>query len=349
MKLSVRWLPALLAPVLVAGAVAIPAVANAATPASKTPQQVLALIAHSTDAAYSGTITQTSDLGLPQLPTTGPGSTTSDGTSTSAILELLTSAHTARIFADGADKQRVQVLDQLAERDAIRNGDEVWTYDSKQKTATHLSFDRKKDAAASPAPATPAQLAGEFVDAIQPTTRLAVESGSVAGRSAYELTLTPKTTDTLVSHVTISVDAKTGLPLKVTVDARGQKSDAFSLGFSKIDFSKPDAKLFDFSAPKGTKVTTRTIGGGHATPAPKPGDAPEPTVTGTGWSSVVELPASAEKGSPDASQSALLGELTTPVAGGRALQTSLVSVLLTDDGRILAGAVPVGVLEAAAR
>ncbi len=51
----------------------------------------------------------------------------------------------------------------------------------------------------------------------------------------------------------------------------------------------------------------------------------------------------------DAEQLALLDSLTTPVEGGRALQTALVSVLLTDDGRVLAGAVPVDVLVAAGR
>ncbi len=46
-KNVVRWLPAVVAPVLViGGALAIPAVANAAsTPPSRTAQQVLALIA----------------------------------------------------------------------------------------------------------------------------------------------------------------------------------------------------------------------------------------------------------------------------------------------------------------
>ena len=350
MKLSVRWLPALLAPVLIAGAVAVPAVASAA-PATKTPQQVLALIADSTDAAYSGTITQTSDLGLPQLPATGPGSATSDGTSTSAILELLTSAHTARVFVDGSDKERVQVLDQLAERDAIHNGTQVWTYDSKRKTATHLTFPSKKAATASPAPTTtPSELAKKFIDAVQPSTKLKVANADVAGRTAYALTLTPATTDTLVGHVTISVDAETGLPLKVVVEARGQKSDAFSLGFSKIDFSKPAASLFEFSAPKGTTVTTHDLSTSKKpTAPPRPGTAAaKPTVTGTGWTSVVQLPGSAGSAIP-ASQSALLDELTTAVPGGRVLQTSLISVLLTDDGRVFAGAVPAAALEAAAQ
>jgi hypothetical protein len=45
----------------------------------------------------------------------------------------------------------------------------------------------------------------------------------------------------------------------------------------------------------------------------------------------------------------LVGELTQQVDGGRALSTSLVSVLVTADGRVLAGAVPVSALQSAAR
>jgi hypothetical protein len=41
--------------------------------------------------------------------------------------------------------------------------------------------------------------------------------------------------------------------------------------------------------------------------------------------------------------------LTTAVPGGLVLHTALVNVLLTDDGRVLAGAVPVSRLESAAR
>jgi len=44
----------------------------------------------------------------------------------------------------------------------------------------------------------------------------------------------------------------------------------------------------------------------------------------------------------------LLGELTTAVTGGRVISTALVSVLLTDDGRVFAGAVPSERLQAAA-
>ncbi len=367
MKNVIRWLPAVIVPVLVVGgALAAPAVANAASaPPSRTAQQVLALIAASKDAAYSGTIQQSSDIGLPQLPSVGPGSSIAGSDSASQLLDLLTADHSVRLFVDGATKERVQLLDSLAERDVVRNGDEVWSYDSKTKKATHLTITAHAPgthAPGIPAPETrrpgtlalsPAQLADEFISAIEPSTKVSVTStASVAGRAVYQLELTPKTSATLISHVTLSVDAATGLPLKVVVDARGQKSDAFAVGFSSIDYSTPAAALFDFAPPKGATVSSPAV---PAEPAPSNGAASthaKPTVTGTGWSSIVELRAGAAGAaapSASASQGKLLDELTTPVGGGRALQTSLLSVLMTSDGRVFAGAVPIASLEAAAQ
>ncbi|MBC7762073.1 MAG: hypothetical protein H7201_09820, partial [Candidatus Saccharibacteria bacterium] len=125
-----KWMPALAVPVLIASvAVAVPVAANAAVNLpTKTPSQVLALAAGEKVTALSGTLSQTSNLGLPEIPTTG-----ADASAGSAI-ELLTGSHTARIFVDGSTKQRVQVLDTMAERDMVRNGSEVWLYDSKKKT-----------------------------------------------------------------------------------------------------------------------------------------------------------------------------------------------------------------------
>ena len=368
MKNSVRWLPAIIAPVLIAaGAIGIPAVANAAsTPPSKTAAQVLSLIEGAKDAAYSGTVQQTSDLGLPQVPSVGPGSSSTGSDATSQLLDLLTADHTARVFVDGQNKQRLQVLDSLAERDVVRNGSDVWAYDSKTKTAAHLTLPPNTPGShfaspgATPAPdaqtLSPAALADKFLAAIEPSTKVSVSStASVAGRPVYQLELTPKAGATLVASVTLSVDAKTGLPLKVAVDARGQKADAFTVGFSSIDFSTPAASLFQFTPPKGATVTTP-----KADKADKPGPgtndpdkgAVKPSVTGAGWASIIELPAGAagaKSPAGSASQSKLLDELTTSVVGGRALQTSLLSVLLTSDGRILVGAVPIASLEAAAQ
>ena len=71
-----------------------------------------------------------------------------------------------------------------------------------------------------------------------------------------------------------------------------------------------------------------------------------PVVTGTGWDAIVEVPAASV--STELSANPLFEQLTTQVDGGRLFSTALVNVLLTDDGRMLAGSVPADRLLAAA-
>ena len=107
----------------------------------------------------------------------------------------------------------------------------------------------------------------------------------------------------------------------------------------------PDASVFSFTPPQGATVSDQSL---PSKAAKHPGaDHPKPEVSGEGWATIVSLPAgSAPAGLSD---DPLFAQLTQPVDGGRALSTSLVSVLVTDDGRVLAGAVPVSALQAAAR
>ncbi|QNE48404.1 hypothetical protein F1C58_06920 [Glaciihabitans sp. INWT7] len=339
-----KWMPAVAVPVLIASAaVAVPLSANAAVNLpTKTPAQVLALAAGEKVTALSGTISQTSSLGLPQLPTTGADA------SAGSALELLTGSHTARVFVDGSTKQRVQVLDSMAERDLVRSGSDVWLYDSKKKTAVHSTLTtRAATSATRDYVATPDQLAAKLLSSVDSSTAVSLGSDlRVAGRTAYDLVLTPKAADTLVGSVSIAVDSETGLPLSVDVFARSQKTPAFSVGFSKLDLSAPAASLFAFTPPAGAKVTEKAPKAETARPTAPANDAAKPTVTGSGWDSIVALPAGT--GTATATSSPLFGKLTTALAGGHLFHTSLVNVLMTDDGRVFAGSVPVAKLQAAA-
>ncbi|SKA98923.1 Outer membrane lipoprotein-sorting protein [Agreia bicolorata] len=354
-----RWIPAAAAPVVVGAVVlgGVFATSASADPADKTPQQVLELAASSTVDTFSGTIEQSSNLGLPDVSGLGGGtgaSGPSNGSDLSSALELLTASHTLRVYVDGPTQSRVQILDDMAERDAIRSGDDLWLYNSSDASAVHSTV--PADASASPeTPAealTPAELATKFLDAVDPSTDVTIgDPVKVAGRSAYDLVLTPNSSTTLVSHVEIAVDADTGLPLSVDVFAQGSSDPAFHVAFSSLSLDAPSSDLFDFTPPAGTNVTEKTLPSRDDAPAdgsatPDAGTHPEPTVTGTGWDTIVELPASGDAMPP--SDSSMLSQLTTPVEGGHVLQTTLLTVLITDDGRVLAGAVPVDSLQAAA-
>lgn len=351
------WLPAVIAPVVVAGAVAAPMIANAANDpiAGTNPSaaDVIASIAKSSDAQYSGKLVQTSNLGLPELPT-GSGGSSLEGDA-SDVLGLLTSSHTARLYVDGADKQRVQLTQQLAEQDLVRNGSDLWTWDSKERTATHVTL---PEDATTPqdGTTTPAEIAKQAIDGITPTTTVSKPTEvRVAGHDAWQVTLTPKSSGTLVGAVRLAVDQQTGLPLRAVIEAAGQDDPAVQVGFTSLSYGAPAARLFDFTPPSGAKVETKDLSdsstqakgdaGHHGS-----GAAGDATFTGTGWATIAELPSgTVDQSSLGDDASGLLSQVTKSVDGGRAVQTSLVSVYLTDDGRVLAGAVPVSALVAAAK
>jgi outer membrane lipoprotein-sorting protein len=336
-----RWLPAVVVPAVIATvAVAAPfQVAATEDLPAKTPEQVVSLALNSSVSAFSGTLEQTSELGLPQLPA---GEKFSDSPQ-DAVIDLLTGSHTARVYVDGPTKSRIQVMDTLAERDIIRSGTDAWLYDSGDNSTVHMTLPQNGTHEGQ----TPANLAQKLLNALDSSTRVTVgDDTEVAGRTAYELVLTPRTTDTLVGSVSIAVDSQTGLPLSVDVRARGQQAPAFHLAFTELSLKAPDADRFSFKPPPGSDVKELTPPR-HKHPGEMPPAAKAmPRVIGTGWSAIVELPAGAVP--KELTASPLLSQLSTPVASGRLLSSSLVNILLTNDGRVFAGSVPADLLTAAA-
>ncbi|SIN84750.1 LolA family protein [Agromyces cerinus] len=389
---AVRWIPAVAVPIAIAvGVVVVPMQANAAVDLPDlTPKQLLEFAAASDVTTLSGTIEQTSELGLPDLsalkgdlaaPSTGGAG--SAGAGLDDLLSLITTDHTAKVYVDGSNA-RLQVLDRLAERDVYASASGAWIYDSSAQAATHVVLppDADLDALATAmqgeADAAKARLEAELGAAL-PTpeamldqalarlgdsTDVSVGTDSrVAGRDAYELVLEPGDPDTLVGEVSIAIDGENGVPLAASVTARGASEPAFSVAFTDIGYTAPDASVFAFTPPEGTDVTEQVIPvptvaeleqwqAEGATGAATDHPAPPVTVHGEGWSAVVELEPAAAQGAPTggagAEASAMLDAITQPVAGGRLLSTSLVNVLFTDDGRVFAGAVSADRLAAAA-
>ncbi|MCU1542462.1 MAG: hypothetical protein JWM50_327 [Microbacteriaceae bacterium] len=346
-----RWIPAAVVPaVIVIAAVAVPAGASA-SPAlpEMTAHQLLELVASSDDAVYSGTVEQNSALGLPDV--SAFGSAARDSGSAAGALELLTGSHTAKVSVGGPTTQRVQLLEGFAERNVIRNGDSVWLYDSNAKTATHITATAPADLPEAP-DVTPADAAERLLAAVEPSTTIdVIDTARVAGRDAYQLRLTPDDPGTLVGAVVLSVDAKTGLPLGASISAKGQKQAAFSVAFSDISFAAPEASLFDFTPPSDATVTEKSIDASKTTvraPDVAAPTGPDPTLIGDGWDAIVVVPAGAATATKADGTAAVLDRLTTKIHGGRALSTSLVSVFIADDGRVLVGAVSTELLQAAA-
>ncbi|MDQ0692686.1 hypothetical protein [Arthrobacter sp. W4I7] len=398
-----RWVPAVAVPSMIAAGLlagTIPARAGDPLPA-KTPAEVIALLAAHKPHTFSGTLEQTSELGLPELPATPPTSGPASADAVASLMEFLSGGHTARVFVDGITKARIQVVDRLAERDIIRHGNDVWFYSSKDNSTAHLTLpdhardlpltdpsqtDPSQTEPARPAPDangtpsadgprtdmrvphTPEELAEKFLAAADSSTAVTVGADvETAGRRAYNLLLEPRTEGTLVDKVAVAVDAENGMPLSVKVTARGAAEPAFSAGFTSLSLEAPDAALFNFTPPTGSTVKELQFHHRAGTPGSASPESPGTYITpdllaksaqdkagrhlsGSGWETVVEVPAESGAGSNLSAlltRSPLLAQAAVAVPGGRLISTALFNVLLTDDGRIFAGMVPPERLQAA--
>jgi len=266
-----RWLvPAAVGLGLVAAANLpnlLPAGADSPTLPALTPAELLAKAKAAKVSAVDGTIQITTKLGLPDL-----GSLTNGAPS--SVTSLLAGVHKIDVAADGPERLRFTRSDPGVEGDWIRNGNDVWSWDSTTQTATHLALspdgpdaaggahapDGTKpeaeagESADAGAPTDPVAAARELLAKVTPTTQVSVRSPRyVAGLAAYQLVLAPNDSASTVKEATISVDAATGVPLDVRVASKGT-DPAFEVAFTKVSFATPPASRFSFTPPPGATV-----------------------------------------------------------------------------------------------
>ena len=302
------------------------------------------------------------------------------------LTRLIAGSNTARVWYAGQDKARVALMGTQGETDVIHNGADTWIWRSSDNTATHVKAPAEAKPKAVEPPAalpggvatTPQEAAAAALAAIDPTTTVTTTGAAkVAGRGAYELVLSPKDSASLVGQVRLAIDAQTHIPLRVDVYARNATSPAIRIAFQQITFAVPDAQQFAFNPPPGAKVTESTRDAvpaqekakaaqqraeqlkaeqlkKAATGATKPTATDGPTVIGKGWTSVVEVKVPSEATSADKTQLDTALNVLPKASGawgsGHVFAGTLFSVLITDDGRIFAGAVaPETLYQAAAK
>jgi outer membrane lipoprotein-sorting protein len=347
---ALRWLvPAAVAATVIGGGAAVRTLTADASPSlpPRTAAQLLVDLQTARLDGLSGTVVQTADLGIPALPMGG-------GQGSSDLSSLVSGSHTLRVWYAGPDSARIALLGTLGESDVIRVGRDVWTWSSGSNTATHRVLPAENGREHAPIdpqslPKTPQEAADAALAAIDPTTKVTTGSAArVAGRPAYELILQPRDTASLIGQVRIAIDAEQHVPLRVQVYPAKSDATAIEVKFTQVSFARPDAAQFRFAPPPGAKVTEES--GEPPAGAPNASQAPQYALVGKGWTSVLvaRAPADAPKaGAPKGGdqrpgQGFSLDRLPA-VSGswgsGHVLTGKLFSVLLTDDGRLLVGAV----------
>ncbi|PZT68841.1 DUF2092 domain-containing protein [Streptomyces sp. SW4] len=349
----------------------VPALADSGDPdlPEITAQQLLQKMAESDTEQLSGTVKISTDLGLPDLGgledglmSGGPGAGRDGGSSadpSARLTELASGTHTLRVAADGPDRQKVSLLQDAAEYSLIHNGKDVWGYDSESNEVYHGTVSGHAEQPRKEVPATPKDFAQEALKAVDDTTSVTVDgTAQVAGRDAYKLVIDPKQAGTTVGAITVAVDAETGTPLKFTLTPASGGAAVVDAGFTQVSFAKPDASTFDFTPPKGAKVTEDgELEAGER--APEHGRKAEkdlgkgldgPKILGEGWNAVAVLdtggqglPTGSAGGDAGGDLGGFLNSLGDQVSGtfgsGTVFQTRLINALITEDGTVYAGAV----------
>ncbi|WP_405767156.1 DUF2092 domain-containing protein [Streptomyces sp. NBC_00080] len=391
LRLGRRKAARYIVPVTVIGVAAatiglVPALADSGDPdlPKITAQQLLDKIAASDVQQLSGTVKISTDLGLPDLGGLESGllsGATQGGDGSSAdpstkLTELAAGTHTLRVATDGPDRQKLSLLENAAEYSVIHNGKDVWGYDSASNEVYHSTADESSDKGAgkgsgtaeTPVPATPKELTEEALKAVDETTSVTVDGTvQVAGRDAYKLLVKPKQSGSTVGAISVAVDAKTGLPLKFTLTPASGGAAVVDAGFTQVGFAKPAASTFDFTAPKGAKVTEGDEAGksapghsGKSDDLAKDLEGVEGVegaeglegldglnVLGEGWTSVAVfdtggegMPSGAEAGGDLGGFLGSFGDKVTGKFGsGTVFSTRLINALMTDDGKVYVGAV----------
>ena len=333
---------------------------------ARTAAQLLASLGGKTAPAMTGTIVETSSLGLPSLPGTD---------NPTSLSSLLTGSHTIRIWYSDPTHFRVSAPQNMSESDLIRNGSSAWLWESTSDTVTHLTIPagaakvRHANKVSGAPPMTPQQAANEVLAKVGATTTVSSDTNvTVAGQAAYQLILAPKSPSSLVGQIRIAIDGANDVPLRVQVFAKDAKSPAAQVGFTSISFVEPAAANFAFTPPAGAKVEQQSLSGNGSGKKPAGASPADSAYTvGKSWLTVADLPQSVlssvtgnkATGSAGSGLSGDTGPIinallksATPVSGswgsGRLVQTSLISVLITNNGRVLVGAVTPSVLYAAA-
>ena len=385
MKISKRWMPAVVTPAVIAAISLVPLQASAVDLPDMSAEELMVMMMDAQPTEFSGTILKTSNLGLPALELSSMVSEEDaermrekmpeefadfapeviEQNLLTEAMELVTGEHRVRVFV-GETGMRAQILDMMAQRDLIVSGNTIWSYDSREQVAMYAEIDEEKlaEGKVSAEAELNAYIAEPGLDLTDPqavaeylmsqvgdSSEVSVGTDHYhAGRTAYQLIVTPNSEVSLVDSIVVSVDSETGMPLALSVYSTEQAEPAMEVGYESISFADQDESLFSFTPPAGTQIVDL-----NELEAQKEKvdlemwmdmgemesleEKPEPVMIGEGWNTVLHMPAGEKTLEEMGGQ--LLQSLMTPVAGGMLLSTPLMNVFMTDSGDVYAGAVSV--------
>jgi hypothetical protein len=189
----------------------------------------------SRDASFHGYAETVGNVALPRNDTL------------SSVTKLFGETSHVRVWWQDPQHWRVATLRPTGETDLVHRGDRMvrWTYESRSAATVpdvHVRLPITTDL-------LPHELARRSLAGARGSELSRLPARRVAGRTALGLRLTPADAQSAVRHVDVYADRSTGVPLRVDVFAKGQRTAAVTSRF--VDFSpgRPAPSLLRFTAP----------------------------------------------------------------------------------------------------
>jgi hypothetical protein len=169
---------------------------------------------------------------------------------------LLAGAH-GRLWWSG-QRLRLQLVTGLGDTEILLDRGAATFYDTAARAAYRLQL---------PGSAVAHDGIGPAVAASRGAAASRPEPVVVAGRPAYRVTLRPRGAGTMVGAITMALDAKTGVPLSLAVQAREQDQPALTLTATDVRYGSVDPGSFDVQLPSDLSAIDLASAAGCPLPA----------------------------------------------------------------------------------
>ncbi|MEP6761671.1 MAG: transcriptional regulator, partial [Sporichthyaceae bacterium] len=154
-----------------------------------------------------------------------------------------------RVWWRGPDDWRVDKVFATGETDLFHDarGTTVWDYEKARAVRMHdpdIRLPRTSDL-------LPPELGRRLLKDVDTSELQRLPAEHLAGRDAPGLRLTPTAPQSSINHVDLWVDPNSGIPLRLAVYAKGDKTAAFTSEFMQFSAARPSASDTAFEPPPG--------------------------------------------------------------------------------------------------
>ena len=236
-----RWATVAVVLVAVVSAPRLAAALPADTPDTSV-ADLLNRVRASDSVAYTG---YAESVGRLPLPDAGP---------LDQVADLLGDRSRLRVWWASPQEFRVDALGTTGERDTYQSADRAVQWDSGEQRVRTVLGPQTGVRVPQPADLLPAALGRRLLAAAAAGEVRRTGSEQVGGGAADVLVVTPKDPGTLVGRIEVAVDAKSGVPLRVAVTARGSSRPAVETQMLDFAVGRPDTAAMSFTAPPGAST-----------------------------------------------------------------------------------------------